>query len=156
MHAFASSQGRAGEQSLLHPAMMALMVLGALSMRRHEWSTPRAAVVVAAVICFFLYLFVPNTGFGGDEIKIRFAWAIFVLGCLVALTVDRAATDSYAACDLRGHFPVLQPVVHVADQRRGSEPGCSVILHCSGAGSSGIEVHSSSYADGGDAKAFWF
>jgi hypothetical protein len=89
MHAFASSQGRAGEQSLLHPAMMALMIIGALSMRRQEWSTPRAAIVVAAVICFFLYLLVPNTGFGGDEIKIRFAWAIFVLGCLVALTVDR-------------------------------------------------------------------
>ena len=38
---------------------------------------------------FFPLFIVPNTGFGGDEIKIRFAWAIFVLGCLVALTVDR-------------------------------------------------------------------
>lgn len=89
MHAFASSQGRAGEQSLLHPAMMAFMVIGGLSMRRREWSTPRGAIILAAVTCFFLYLFVPNTGFGGDEIKIRFAWAIFVLGCLVALTLDR-------------------------------------------------------------------
>ena len=40
-------------------------------------------------MCFCLYLLVPNTGFGGDEIKIRFAWATFVLGCLVASTVSR-------------------------------------------------------------------
>jgi hypothetical protein len=89
MHAFASSQGRAGEQALLYPAIMAFMVIGALSMRRQEWGTPRGAIFLAAAICFLLYLFVPNTGFGGDEIKIRFAWAIFVIGSLAALSVDR-------------------------------------------------------------------
>jgi hypothetical protein len=89
MHAFASSRGRSGEQSLLMPAMLLFMAVGLLAMRRREWASERAAIFVAAGVTFLLYLLMPNTGFGGDEIKIRFAWAVFIFGCVAASTVSR-------------------------------------------------------------------
>lgn len=103
MHAFASSQGRSGEQSLLHPAMLFFMVIASLVMNRKEWQSSRADFVIAAVVCFGLYLLVPSSGFGGDEIKIRFAWTTFGLGCLVALSTSRlkpvrSAVAVYVAC----------------------------------------------------------
>jgi hypothetical protein len=105
MHAFASAQGRTGEQYFLVAAMLFYMIAGALAMARQEWRSERGAMVLAAMICFVLYLLVPNTGFGGDEIKIRFAWATFVLGCLVASTVLRlrpvqTAVALYVTCFL--------------------------------------------------------
>ena len=67
----------------------AFYVGGALAMRRREWACPRAPIFLTALIGFVLYLLMPNTGFGGDEIKIRFAWAVFFFGCVAASTVSR-------------------------------------------------------------------
>jgi hypothetical protein len=89
MHAFAASRGRAGEQALLMPGMLLFMGIGVLGMRRREWASERAPLFIAAAFSFLLYLLLPNSGFGGDEIKIRFAWAVFVLGCTAAATVSR-------------------------------------------------------------------
>ncbi|HYP06103.1 MAG TPA: hypothetical protein VER03_07680 [Bryobacteraceae bacterium] len=89
MHTFASTRGRTGEQTLLMPAMLAYMALGLLGMRRREWLSERAPVFVTAALSFALYLLMPNSGFGGDEIKLRFAWAVFLLGCTTAATVAR-------------------------------------------------------------------
>ena len=89
LHAFASSRGRSGEQALLVPGMLLYMCLGVLAMRRGEWASERAPIFLTAAIGFALYLLMPNAGFGGDEIKIRFAWAVFFLGCTAAGTVGR-------------------------------------------------------------------
>ncbi len=105
MHAFASSQGRTGEQLLLYPAMLFYMGIGVLAMRRREWASPRGAIVITAVQCFVFYLLLPNAGFGGDEIKIRLAWAVFVFGCMVASSVPtmqalRTPLSIYITCFL--------------------------------------------------------
>lgn len=89
MHAFASGQGRAGEQSLLYPAMLFYMIIGAFSLRGREWMSVRVPLFIVGLLSFCFYLVMPNTGFGGDEIKIRFAWATFIFGCIVASTVAR-------------------------------------------------------------------
>jgi hypothetical protein len=89
MHAFAASRGRTGEQAVLMPGMLLFMCIGVLAMRRHEWTSARGPVFVTAGGLFILYLLVPNVGFGGDEIKIRFAWAVFFFGCTAASTVER-------------------------------------------------------------------
>ncbi|MBI1898441.1 MAG: hypothetical protein HYS04_18195 [Acidobacteria bacterium] len=107
LHVFASGRGRAGEQTLLWTGMLFYMVLGALSMRREEWASPRGGVVLAAAATFCLYLFSPNAGFGGGEIKIRLAWAVFIFGCLAASSVTRmgplrTAVSIYIAFFLTG------------------------------------------------------
>ncbi len=48
-----------------------------------RWRSPVAA---CAVVAFLLYLFVPDVGFGGSVVKLRFAWAVFLLGGLVVRT----------------------------------------------------------------------
>jgi hypothetical protein len=105
MHVFASSRGRTGEQLLLYPALLFFLTAGILAMRRREWVSARGAVVVAAAVSFVLYLFLPNYGFGADEIKIRLAWAFFLLGCPVAYSVSRmrrlrTPLSIYVACFL--------------------------------------------------------
>lgn len=89
MHVFAGSRGRTGEQYFLVPAMLFYLAAGMLAMRRAEWRSARTAVFGAAALSFVLYLLLPNSGFGGDEIKIRLSWAVFVFGCIAASTVER-------------------------------------------------------------------
>jgi hypothetical protein len=91
MHAFAASQGRTGEQTFLVGAMFFYMMIGLLAMRRSEWASPKACLFIAGILSFIVYLFTPDSGFGGDAIKIRFVWAIFVFGCLAASTVSAFA-----------------------------------------------------------------
>ena len=91
MHAFAVSQGRTGEQTILVGAMFFYMSIGLLAMRRSEWASPKACLFIAGIISFIVYLLTPDSGFGGDAIKIRFVWAIFVFGCLAASTVSALA-----------------------------------------------------------------
>jgi hypothetical protein len=87
MRVFAASRGRASE--MLQAAMLFYMVLGVLLLRSKEWVTARGAVFVAAALMFCAYLLVPNAGFGGGEVKVRFAWAVFLFGCVAAWTVPR-------------------------------------------------------------------
>jgi hypothetical protein len=87
MHAFAASQGKTGEQTFLVAGMIFYMVVGLLAMRRSEWASPKACLFLAGFVSFLVYLLTPDSGFGGDAIKIRFVWAVFVFGCLAASTV---------------------------------------------------------------------
>jgi hypothetical protein len=89
MHVFAAARGRVGEQFFLYPAMMFFMGVGALAMRRTDWASAKGALAVVTVLTFLLYLFMPNAGFGAEEIKIRLAWGFFVFGCTLAYSVTR-------------------------------------------------------------------
>jgi hypothetical protein len=88
MHAFASSVGRMGSQFFLVPGMLLFLVVGCLGMRRMEWASARAPIFGLAALSFLFYLLLPNSGFGGDDIKIRLVWAVFVFGCIAASTVQ--------------------------------------------------------------------
>ena len=80
-----------GNRRYLVGAMFFYMIIGLLAMRRSEWASPKACLFVAGILSFLVYLFTPDSGFGGDAIKIRFVWAIFVFGCLAASTVSAFA-----------------------------------------------------------------
>lgn len=89
MHVFASSVGRIPQEKFLYPVIGLFALAGILSMKKQEWSSPRGAVVLLTLFSFAFYLYVPDAGFGGSVVKIRFAWAVFVFGSLVALSASR-------------------------------------------------------------------
>lgn len=89
MHLFTTAAGPIGNQTYLWPAVLAYIVVGIAVMQRSEWTSVRGGLAMAAMVSFLIYLFLPDSGFGGERAKIRFAWAIFVLGGLVAVSVLR-------------------------------------------------------------------
>jgi hypothetical protein len=89
MHVFATSSGRAGNQHLLYPAVLCLIVIAILAMRRAEWRTAQGGLAISTVLVFVAYLFVPDAGLGGKEAKIRFVWGVFMLGGLLVAASPR-------------------------------------------------------------------
>lgn len=103
MHVFASGRGRAAEEALLVPAMMMFLAAGLLALRRREWTSARHPLAAAAMLSFAGYLLAPDTGFGGDQIKIRLAWAVFLFRCPVAasgalMRMLRTPISIYISC----------------------------------------------------------
>jgi hypothetical protein len=86
---FTTAAGPFGNQTYLWPAVLAYIVVAIVAMRRSEWTTPVGGLAIATLLSYFFYLVVPEAGFGGGAAKIRFLWAIFVFGGLVALSVQR-------------------------------------------------------------------
>lgn len=86
---FAETFQRNPSGTYLYPVMLGFMLLGILLLKRIEWSGVRGAVAAATGVCFALYLVVPARGFGGDDINSRVAWAVFILGSLVAASGSR-------------------------------------------------------------------
>jgi hypothetical protein len=86
---FAFAGGRVGEQLLLWPALLFLIAIAILGMRAREWRSARGGLAISAAVAFGLYLLVPDSGLGGSAVKMRFAWAVFLLGSLLACSVDR-------------------------------------------------------------------
>ncbi len=89
MHVFATSSGRAGNQHLLYPAVLCLIAIAVLAMRRMEWRTARGGLATSTVLVFVVYLFAPDAGLGGKEAKIRFVWGVFILGGLLVAASPR-------------------------------------------------------------------
>jgi hypothetical protein len=89
LHLFTTGIGSMGSQSYLWPAVLGYIALATAAMQRSEWTTARGGLALAAFLSFLAYLLIPDGGVGGGFAKIRFAWAIFVLGGLVAVSVLR-------------------------------------------------------------------
>ncbi len=89
MHVFATANGLAGGQWYLWPAVLALMITAVLGMRRSEWRTAKGGLAIAAVAVFLVYLIVPDSGLGGTQVKVRFAWIVFLLGGLLVSSAAR-------------------------------------------------------------------
>lgn len=96
MHAFANGRSRIAQEIVLRWAVLIYVFIAIGSMRKAEWRSTRGAFVIAAVASFVLCLVVPDSALGGGDIKIRFAWAVFVFGGVVAISVSRwpVITDS--------------------------------------------------------------
>lgn len=86
---FVFATGWIGAQTLFWPLALFLIVLAVAGMSRAEWRTARGGVGLAAGAAFLLYLFVPDIGFGGSVVKMRFAWGFFLLGGVLVCAVDR-------------------------------------------------------------------
>lgn len=86
---FFYASGWVGEMRVLWPAGLCLIVAAILLMRRTEWKSARGALAVMAGIAFCLYLLIPDLGFSGSVVKMRFAWAVFLFGGILVYSVDR-------------------------------------------------------------------
>lgn len=89
MHVFSTASGFAGSEWYLWPVVFALIVISALGMRRAEWQTAKGGLVIATVAVFLAYLLVPDAGLGGNQVKVRFAWVVFLLGGLMVSSSAR-------------------------------------------------------------------
>jgi hypothetical protein len=109
LHVFASARGRAGEEALLVPVMIALLAMGLLALRRREWTTERLPLAAASLASFAGYLLAPDAAFTGGQIKIRLAWAVFFFGCPALLSGTRPRAlrtplSLYIACFLAANL----------------------------------------------------
>jgi hypothetical protein len=86
---FATANGFAGGQWYLWPAVLGLIIIAVLGMRRSEWRTAKGGLAIAVMAVFLLYLIVPDSGLGGTQVKVRFAWIVFLLGGLLVSSVAR-------------------------------------------------------------------
>lgn len=107
MQSFVTGPGRSGTQEFLWPAMLCLFAVAALTLSREEWASARGGLFVAALLTMGLYLAVPDRGFGGDQSKVRFAWAVFLFGAMLASSAGRLrplwpAVSLYVTCFLAG------------------------------------------------------
>jgi hypothetical protein len=108
MHVFQTGAGRSGAQTLLSSFFLFYIAAGILLMRKREWASVRGGLAVATLLTFLAYLLAPDAGFGGSLVKIRFSWAVFLLGGLLACSVMglrpmRVATAVWVACFLTGN-----------------------------------------------------
>jgi len=88
MHIFLTAGGEA-KQRLLWEVLLSYAGVATLLLRRREWASSKGGLVLATLLVFVAYLVVPDRGFGGNEAKIRFSWAVFVLAGLVAYSASR-------------------------------------------------------------------
>ena len=86
---FVYSSGWAGEQRYVWIAVLLIILLSMALMRRAEWKSVPGALSIATASSFLLYLLIPDVGFGGSVVKLRFAFAVFVLGALLICIVQR-------------------------------------------------------------------
>lgn len=88
-HVFILSLGRSGKQEVLAPAILAYLAISVLALRRRDWRSTSGAILLTLLLTFALYLYVPDQGMGGGEVKVRFAWAMCLLAGLLACSIRR-------------------------------------------------------------------
>ena len=93
LHVFATAAGRIGGQDLLVSSVLLVVIVTILGFRTDEWRSEKGALAFVALLCFAAYIFLPDKGLGGGEAKIRFSWAVFVLGCILVASRDRSRFD---------------------------------------------------------------
>jgi len=71
------------------PVVLALIVIAILAMRASEWRGPRGGLTAAFFATVIVYLTIPESGLGGNQVKVRFSWAFFMLGALLVSSVRR-------------------------------------------------------------------
>lgn len=89
MHVFLTGSGAFGSQRYTWMLVLSVSIAAVLLLKKREWLSPLGGLVAAAAICFLLYLFLPDSGLGGSMVKIRFSWAVFVLGGILAWSASR-------------------------------------------------------------------
>ena len=82
-HAYETA-GINGAQTTLTTLLTWYMCVSLALLRKKEWLSPVGGLAAAGIGCFALYLFLPNEGLAGGMIKMRFAWALFGIGSVVA------------------------------------------------------------------------
>ena len=89
IHLFATADGPWGDQLYLWPGILAYIVTAIIVMQRSEWKTAIGGMALATVASLVVFVILPDSGLGGGRAKIRFVWAIFIFGGIVAVSVRR-------------------------------------------------------------------
>ncbi len=89
MHVFVTGDAPDGVQHGLRDILLCCIIAAVFLLRPAEWKSPRGGLLPAALGAFLLYIFVPDAGLGGGIVKIRFSWAVFLLGGLAVLSASR-------------------------------------------------------------------
>jgi hypothetical protein len=89
MHVFHITPTFFGAQTASRMLLLALIVAAVVLLRKSEWQSVHGGLVVATLLTAAAYFLVPDGGLGGSGAKIRFSWAIFVLGALLPMSVSR-------------------------------------------------------------------
>jgi hypothetical protein len=89
MHLFATAAGPWGDQIYLWPVIFAYIVVAIVVMQRAEWETTSGGLALTTIVSLLVFLILPDSGFGGGRAKIRFVWAIFIFGGILAVSVRR-------------------------------------------------------------------
>jgi hypothetical protein len=89
IHVFMTADGPWGDQLYLWPGVFAYIVVAMVAMQRSEWKTEVGGMALATIVSLVAYFTVPDSGFGGGRAKLRFLWAIFIFGGMVAVSVRR-------------------------------------------------------------------
>jgi hypothetical protein len=84
---FITADGPWGSQVYLWPAVLGYIVAAIALMRRFEWNSATGGLALTTVVSFLVYLAVPDSGFGGGQAKLRFVWAVFIFGGMLAVSV---------------------------------------------------------------------
>lgn len=74
MHVFTVGGGRSGAQLFLWPCFLFFIVAGISSMTRSEWRSAKGGIAISTLFFFVVYLFAPDRGFNGTEVKVRLSW----------------------------------------------------------------------------------
>jgi hypothetical protein len=78
-----------GTPLVLTHMLLFYIVAGAVLMRKREWSSIRGGLLMSGLLMFLAYLLLPDKAFGGEALKIRFSWTVFILGGIMASSVSR-------------------------------------------------------------------
>jgi hypothetical protein len=89
LNIFTTSDGFFGKELFLWPVVLAYIVAALFAMQASEWRTARGGLALAIIVAYAIYLILPDEGLGGAQSKIRFAWAMFVFGGILASSVHR-------------------------------------------------------------------
>src|SRR5260370_25100814 len=90
MHVFTTADWFSGNQSHLWPAVLSYIVFAITGMRRPEWRTARGGLALAILATFVIYLFVPETGFGGGTSESPYFRGGFLSGPPPAVPASKA------------------------------------------------------------------
>ena len=85
------------------------------------------AIAVMTGLAFALYLVIPDMGFGGSVVKMRFAWAVFIFGGLLICSVERLRRYQLAIQLFVGVLLVGQLVL-IASQVRATSDAAAQYL----------------------------
>jgi hypothetical protein len=89
MHSFVTASGRSGSQTFIWPVLLCLIALSLGAMRGSEWKSAKGGLACAVILIFLAYLIVPEQGLGGSQTKVRFSWAVFLWGGILACSVRK-------------------------------------------------------------------
>ena len=141
MHVFATANGLAGGQWYLWPAVLALMIIAVLGMRRSEWRTAKGGLAIAARGRLSGLSDCARQRLGRNAGEGSICVDRILVGRLAGVVGRTLAAFANADRHIRVGLPGIQLGFNGAERRRIQPGGGRLSVH-SGGYSAGIDHHS--------------